>query len=98
MRHLALEVVTGSPRDVIADPHFEDVSEQEHGIGWRLLQVAGKGVPGGVVLLQVQVRDKIGAAPGGRGEHMGHGCFGGSGGGQVGHQDNIRSKKKPRKQ
>ena len=84
--------MTDRRRWVIDTSAYTHLSRAGHGD--LIAQLA----PGGVVLLQVQVRDKIGAAPGGRGEHMGHGCFGGSGWGQVGHQGSIRSKKKPRKQ
>ena len=61
-------------RRIVAHPHLEHVSQQEDGVGLRVLQVVGPGREGvRRVGPQVQVGDELDALPARRREHLGGG-------------------------
>ena len=67
---LLLEGVAGIVQYIIAHPDLEDVAEQEQCLCRRLAQVVAQRLPGGTVLLQVQVGNAVNGVPAGFGQQQ----------------------------
>ena len=56
-QHLGTGLFKAFIRRIVADPRFEDIPEQQHGLRWRVQQMGAKGVEG---MLQARPQMQVG--------------------------------------